>query len=136
MEFVDLKSFHPNNLDEEAYAKFIEKWAFTVEVQWQKSEDPKIHELYSKCKGRAGLKGLALVLGRINTTIEIEDNFSMENNKIFKIPAKFLKIYKQGVLGIEFLPTSCFQSCCSLILSAKSVKNICPLRSKVWCFSG
>lgn len=92
MEFVDLKSFHPNNLDEEAYAKFIEKWAFTVEVQWQKSEDPKIHELYSKCKGRAGLKGLALVLGRINTTIEIEDNFSMENNKIFKIPAKFLKM--------------------------------------------
>ena len=43
---------------------------------------------------------------------------------------------QQGVWGIySFCKLCVFQSCCSFILSAKSVKNICPpLRSKVGVF--
>ena len=84
--------FNPKDLSEEAYATFMEKWAFSVNVHWQKSTNTYVHQLYTKEKGKPGLNGFALVLGRNGSKLEVEDSFGMKTSKIFFIEAKHCSI--------------------------------------------
>ena len=88
MGWFEMRKFSPYDLSPENYAIFMDKWALTVIVNWHTSTDPIIRQLYTKEKGKAGLNGFALVLGRNGSKIEIEDNFGKETSKIFYISAR------------------------------------------------
>ena len=86
MGWFEMRKFNPYDLNEENYAIFMEKWALTIIINWNTSTDPIIHQLYTN--GKAGFNGLALVLGRNGSKIEIELNFGKETSKIFYISAR------------------------------------------------